>query len=180
MISRRGQLFCHRKPDDLRSDSFASTNRPQLIFLDTRNHTPNEPVLLCFCSVPPNSYRKPSRAQLGAGCVFDPLWPASGTPAGKPRSTSLHRPPLPHLLGTETSGGRGPGKRGSGGEGSQRRIPRGGLRPIQELLGATWIPSPPAALAPMLPSQMRQTGILRTQSLPLPPSLPHPPPLSPQ
>lgn len=113
------------------TDSFGSTNRPQLIFLDTRIHTPNEPVLLRF------SYRKPSRARLGAGCAFDPLWPASGTPAGKPRSTSLHRPPLPHLLGTETSGGRGAGKRGNGGEGSQRRIPRGGLRPVQELLGAT-------------------------------------------
>lgn len=48
MISRRGLLFCHRMPDDLRSDSFGSTNRPQLIFLDTRNHSPNEPVLLCF------------------------------------------------------------------------------------------------------------------------------------
>lgn len=125
-----------------------------------------------------HSYRKPSRARRGAGCAFDPLWPALGTPAGKPRSTSLHRPPLLHLLGRQTSGGRGAEKRGSEGEGSQRRIPRGGHRPIQELLGVTQIPSPPAALATTLPSRKRQTRILRMQSRPLPPSLPHPHSLS--
>lgn len=50
MISWRGQLFCHRVLDDLRSDSFGSTNRPQLIFLDIHfsNRTSNEPALLCF------------------------------------------------------------------------------------------------------------------------------------
>lgn len=39
-IWRRGQLFCHRTLDDLRSDSFGSTSRPRLIFLDTRHHAP--------------------------------------------------------------------------------------------------------------------------------------------
>lgn len=45
MISWRGQLFCHRMPHDLRSDSFGCTRRPQLIFLDIRfsDRTPNEP-----------------------------------------------------------------------------------------------------------------------------------------
>lgn len=48
MISWRGQLFCHRMPRDLRSDSFGCTHRPQLIFLDIRfgDRTPNEPDLL--------------------------------------------------------------------------------------------------------------------------------------
>lgn len=138
MISWRGQLFCHRMPRGLRSDSFGCTQRPQLVFLDIRfSGRPRRRAgsLMVFPSC--HSCRKPSRAPLGAGCVSDPLWPASGTPAGKPRSTSLPRPPLPHRLGTETSGGRGAGKRGSGAGGSRRRIPRGGLRPIQEPLAAS-------------------------------------------
>lgn len=135
MISWRGQLFPHRMPHDLRSDSFGCTERPQLVFLDVvMVHGPGRGSDHCPSC---HSSRRPSRAPLGAGCVSDPLWPASGTPAGKPRSTSLPRPPLPRLLGTETSGGRGAGRRGSGAEGSQRRSPRGGLRPIQELLAAS-------------------------------------------
>lgn len=116
-----------------------------------------------------HSCRKPLRAPLAAGCGSAHPWPASGTPVGKPRSTSRPRPRPPPPPGTGTSGATTAGGRASWGGRSPTRSPEGGPRPSRGPPGVTRSPTPQA-----VPAEIRKEPPgLRKRGLPPPPPPPH-------
>lgn len=127
-------------------------------------------IIYLFCSS-----RRRSRARLAAGWGSVHLWPASETPAGKPRSTRPPRPPPPRPRGTETCGERGAEGRASCWGGGPGMIPGERLRLLEELPGLRQIPPLSAAL----PTPEEKRGTLRRRRPPPPPPLPRLHPLPP-